>query len=319
MRGRGALGTVLVLAGAVLGGCASLQGDRLADADALPEDEINLEAVPFHPQKRYQCGPAALATALGWSGVDTDPDALVPEVYLPARKGSLQPEITATARRHERIPYRLAPRMADLFRELEAGHPVLILQNLGFGPFPVWHYAVVVGYDPDDERILLRSGEDREVRQRRTTFERTWRRADYWGIVILPAGRVPATAEPTRYLEAVLALDPSRQPQTLLEALETARRHWPEEPAVHLALGEFHYEREDPRRAAQALRTGIDRHPRNAALHLNLAVALLAQDELAAADTAAQRAQALGGRWAERADTTRERIRMRLEEQAAPR
>ena len=33
--------------------------------------------MPFFPQKRYQCGPAALATALGASGRSVTPDALI--------------------------------------------------------------------------------------------------------------------------------------------------------------------------------------------------------------------------------------------------
>jgi hypothetical protein len=34
-------------------------------------------------------------------------------------------------------------------REVAAGNPVLVLQNLSFAWAPVWHYAVVMGYDAD--------------------------------------------------------------------------------------------------------------------------------------------------------------------------
>ncbi len=58
----------------------------------------------------YQCGPAALATVLAASGVEVTADELVPEVYLPGRRGSLQPELVAATRNRDRVPYVLPPR-----------------------------------------------------------------------------------------------------------------------------------------------------------------------------------------------------------------
>ena len=62
----------------------------------LPQ-QLELTAVPFHPQELYQCGPAALATVLNWSGEQVRPSALVDEVYLPGRQGSLQLEMLVRA------------------------------------------------------------------------------------------------------------------------------------------------------------------------------------------------------------------------------
>ena len=70
---------------------------------------VELDATPFFPQDRYQCGPSALAMVLGASDVTTTPDELVPLVYLPARKGSLQVEMQATPRKFERLSYVLSP------------------------------------------------------------------------------------------------------------------------------------------------------------------------------------------------------------------
>ena len=43
----------------------------------LAEDPTReLTQVPFFPQTLHQCGPAALATVLGWSGVHATPEAL---------------------------------------------------------------------------------------------------------------------------------------------------------------------------------------------------------------------------------------------------
>ena len=85
-----------------------------------------LTAVPFFPQHKYQCGPAALAMAMSYSGVPVGPEDLVDEVYTPGRKGSLQ-----SARRHGRLAYEISD-LASLFPEIAAGYPVIIQGNNSF-------------------------------------------------------------------------------------------------------------------------------------------------------------------------------------------
>ena len=82
----------------------------------------------------------------------------MPQVYLPERKGSLQVEMLAAARRHGMVSYQLAPRFEDLLREIAAGTPVIVLQNLGVFSGG-WHYAVAIGYDYDSGQLILRSGD----------------------------------------------------------------------------------------------------------------------------------------------------------------
>ena len=120
-------------------------------------DRLILDTVPFFPQQAYQCGPAAMAMVLGWSGLPVTPDNLVDEVYTPGRLGSLQPNLIAAARRRGRLAYPFnGPQ--PLLAELAAGHPVVVLQNLGTATYPAWHYAVVVGRDRSTDQILLHSG-----------------------------------------------------------------------------------------------------------------------------------------------------------------
>ncbi|MBM4196338.1 MAG: hypothetical protein FJ197_04455 [Gammaproteobacteria bacterium] len=89
-----------------------------------------LTSVPFFPQTVHQCGPAALATVLVASGLDTTPEALVPQVYVPGRKGSFAVELAAATRRAGRIAYTVESPQAML-QEIAAGNPVLVLQDLG--------------------------------------------------------------------------------------------------------------------------------------------------------------------------------------------
>src|SRR5688572_23044905 len=64
-----------------------------------PQTKVELTTTPFFPQKTHQCGPAALASVLSAAGVAITPDELTNEVYLPARRGSLQLELLAATRR----------------------------------------------------------------------------------------------------------------------------------------------------------------------------------------------------------------------------
>jgi ABC-type bacteriocin/lantibiotic exporter with double-glycine peptidase domain len=132
-----------------------------------------LSAVPFFPQEAYQCGPASLAMALAWSGLEIDPVELAPQVYTPSLKGSLQPAMITAARRHGRVAYPVSGANA-LLKEIAAGHPVIVLQNLGLSWVPAWHYAVVIGYDLDKAMIVLHSGITNRKATALNTFENTW-------------------------------------------------------------------------------------------------------------------------------------------------
>ena len=109
-----------VFISALAAGCASLfpQTSELGKSGLPPglPERVELAHTPFFPQEEYQCGPAALATALVSAGAQTTPEALVPQVYVPERKGSFQVEMLAAARRHGMVSYALAPKFEDLLR-----------------------------------------------------------------------------------------------------------------------------------------------------------------------------------------------------------
>lgn len=172
-----------------------------------PEHLVELESVPFHPQERFQCGPAALATILGAAGVPVEPDELVDEVWIPERRGALATELAAAARRRGRLAWRIDPEPGALLAELEAGRPVLVMQNLGVSWFPRWHFAVVIGFDPAARTLVLRSGTERRRVTPLATFDATWARADRWGLVLPEPGALPVNPDRDRLLEAAAALE----------------------------------------------------------------------------------------------------------------
>ena len=261
----------------LLAGCATPPQTRIlldAPPTGLPAS-VELEDTPFHPQERYQCGPAALATVLGAHDIEVTPGELVAGVYVPALRGSLPEEIAATARRYGMLAYPLQPSLADLLEETAHGNPVLVFQNLGTGWLPRWHFAVVIGYDLQGREIILRSGTTRRWRTTLGTFERTWSRAGHWALVILPAGDVPATAEPGRYLQAARDLEATGQPEAAGSAWQAATQRWPELPTAWLAFGNSRYQAQDFYTAETAFRKASALAPGKPQGWNNLAYALL--------------------------------------------
>jgi len=254
--------------------------------------------VPFYAQEEHQCGPAAMAMLLAWSGLPVTPADLRPQVFSPVVQGSLQPALIAAARRHGRLAYPITGRAA-LFAELAAGHPVLVLQNLGLAWLPRWHYAVAVGYDLAAGRILLHTGTRQGEPLSFRVFENTWARSAYWGLVILPPDRLPATAEEKTFLAAAIGLEQSREWPAAVTAYRTALNRWPASFAAWMGLGNSRYALGDPAGAEQAFRRATALQPDNGAALNNLAQALAVQGRKAEALAAAQQAVRCGGAWQE--------------------
>lgn len=212
---------------------ASLNGGVHASAE--------LDATPFFPQSDYQCGPAALATVLGASGVTATPESLVPLVYIPARRGSLQVEMQAAPRKYGRLSYQLAPNLDSILTELDAGRPVLVLHNYGVPYFPRWHYAVIIGYDAATDSVALRSGVTRRQVLSARNFMRAWANGGRWAMVVLRPGETAATAVPVRYLEAAADFERVASPEESRLAFDAAVQRWPSEAVAWIGRGTAEY------------------------------------------------------------------------------
>jgi predicted Zn-dependent protease len=200
----------------------------------------------------------------------------------------------AASRRHELVAFVLAPRLEDLLRELAAGTPVVVLQNLALDWWPQWHYAVAIGYDLGRREVVLRSGVTRRLTMPLDTFEHTWARSGHWAMAALPPDRLPATASESSYLTAVAALE-RLAPAAARRGYETALARWPGSVAARLGLGNASYALGDlPAAAAAYLRATLD-HPEAADAWNNLAQALHELGSREQALAAARRAVALGG------------------------
>lgn len=257
----------------------------------LPENpQHELTSVAFFPQDTHQCGPAALATMLVSTGVDTTPELLVPEVYIPAKRGSLQIEMLAAARRHGRIPLLLAPDFSALRTELEAGNPVLVLQDFGALGIRRWHYAVAIGYDPVREVLVLRSGKERRHLERDWYFLKTWQAGNNWAVTITPAGQIPATATAAGYIRAVTESERHLSSADIDASYSAALHRWPDDQLVLFASANRDYAAGRLVAAQTSYRRLLELQPGHLAAHNNLANLLIDRGCTAGAQRHAQRA-----------------------------
>ncbi|MES3007960.1 MAG: PA2778 family cysteine peptidase [Pseudomonadota bacterium] len=272
---------------------------------------VLLDSVPFYPQEEYQCGPAALATVLQASRISVTPEALVSQVYVPARQGSLQIEMLAAPRRYGRVTHVLPPDLEGVLREVQSGRPVLVMQNLGLDWYPQWHYAVVVGYDLNAGEVILRSGLIRDYRLALSVFERTWQRAGHWAVLVLPPGELPLQASETTAFDAVSAFASAQSVEGVSDAARAEQadavsaawragvQRWPESQMLGMGYGNHLYGLGSLPLAAEAYQQVLAAHPDYAAAHNNFAQVLLEQRRLEEAEMHARRAVELGGEFAE--------------------
>jgi hypothetical protein len=306
-----AVAGVFVLA---LAGCASLAPQTKELSRGVPPglpEKVELTETPFFPQLEYQCGPAALATVLAGAGVKVTPEELVAQVYIPDRKGSLQVEMLAATRRHGMVSYALAPRFEDLLREVAAGTPVIVLQNLGVFR-EIWHYAVVVGYDYGLGSIVMRSGTlERDVLPF-IAHEVVWMRSGYWAMVAVPPDRIPVTAEEKSWLNALAAFERAGDARSARVAYQTFLGRWPENVNAHIGLANTHHALGELADAERVLRAAALRSPDSVVVLNNLAQTLSDLGRDSEALPVIERAVAAGGPFAAAAEKTRAGILQRL-------
>ena len=261
---------------AFLSGCASMypQSNLLLTKAPQVPSQAEITEAPFFAQTEYHCGPAALATILNHHDIAVSPEAIAPYVYAPGVKGSYQLELIAAARSYGLAVYPLESKLSTLIEEIASGNPILIMQNLGLPWSPVWHYAVVIGYDLNNQNFILRSGTEKRLLTRFTTFERTWTSANSWAVVIAPTDSTPKTALPHRWVKSLEDL------QTMNHILETqvgyqaAKERWPDNLLVHLGMGNLLYEVKDYVGAKSAFASYVNLAPKNPIGWNNLAYSL---------------------------------------------
>jgi hypothetical protein len=165
-----------------VGSAASAHGS-LAPADS-PHQHV---AVPFFPDDTDQCGPATLASVLTYWGIQADPRTLKEEIYLPRLKGTLPLDLLLAVQARGLKAEIYQGSLDNLKSELEEGHPLVALLDLGFAIFPQGHYVVVTGYDDQRQGVYVHSSLEKDVFIPYERFLPSWDKTGRWTLLATPS------------------------------------------------------------------------------------------------------------------------------------
>lgn len=225
--------------------------------------------VPLIQQADYFCGPASLAMVLQWSGHAVTQTEIARQSFTPSAKGTYLADMLGAARRQGQIAVTLE-NFSDVLVEVQAGHPVVVFQNLGFEIAPVWHYGVVTGYDLDTEIVTLHSGERDVMRMQLADFLKSWDMGGRWAIVVLPPDQLPPTAREPSILQAAAALERVGQLKAAETAYRTGATRWNKNWLWWFGLGNTLYAQGDLAGARGAFATALQIDPTAEAARNNL-------------------------------------------------
>jgi hypothetical protein len=254
-----------------LAACATptRQSRELMRADLPPARK--LEAVPFVDQTEGHCGPAALTMAIRAAGLEADVGTIAPMV-MTGKKGSLPADMISAARRSGVMAVKIES-LTDAAREIDAGRPVIVFQNLAFGYMPQWHYALMTGYDIPDQKIILHSGHEAFKRENFRWFERTWSLADHWAVVVMKPGELARTAGELEHLRAAAGLEQAGRPEEAGRAYRAILGRWPASLGALIGAANVSYAGGRYKEAVALLREASRLHPDSVIARHNLAVA----------------------------------------------
>jgi tetratricopeptide (TPR) repeat protein len=263
----------LILSACVAPQSKQLQLERPSD---LPT-KAYIKNVPFYPQKQFHCGPSTLAMAMNFYGKKLSPNELAKDVFTPGRKGSFQSEMKAAVRKRGMIAYELTPELVYLLAEVSVGHPVIILQNKSIKYYPVWHYALVIGYDLEKNQIYLHSGLNKNYVVSMSVFEFTWKRSNRWAMAVLPTDTLPNDRNLINALQAAVDLEEVGQTEAANQTYQTITKRWPESLVAIMGAANTHLTLGRPTKATLFYLKARDLNPGRADIYNNLAYSLLGQ------------------------------------------
>lgn len=232
---------------------------------------FEISDVPFIDQEVGHCGPATLTMSMLAVGAKADLAEITSQVFTPGMNGSLQSDLIGATRRQGMLALPIE-NLDSLLREVAAGNPVIVFENLALSWFPQWHYALVYGYDLDQEVVVMHSGPEKAKRWDLRKFERSWKLANYWGLVVLPPDRLSATADELAHLNAASMLEKQGLINNAYEAYSAILKRWPESLGTLVGIGNYHFSKGSFPLSAQSLERAVKLHPSSATAWHNLAI-----------------------------------------------
>ena len=253
---------------------------------------FKIDSVPFIEQSENHCGPASLAMILKSKNILIDYEQLTNQMMTPEKQGSFSTDIISTVRRQGLVPVKVND-LKSLLTEISDRQPVMVFQNLGFRWYPYWHYAVAIGYDLSGPDVILHSGKNEFHKTDMRLFERSWRLANSWGLIVLLPGTLSATADDLEHVAGISGLEVLGKFNEAKLSYAAVLKKWPRSLPALIGMANVLYSTKDFKGSVAHLLLATEFHPSSEIAWHNLATAQGASGQLKAAQTSAERALSL--------------------------
>lgn len=141
--------------------------------------------VPFVPQEKNTCAAASLAMILRYWGREVVAADIAARLLEPELKGIRGSRLAAFARERELVATAYEGDLGHLRSFLAEGRPLIVAWKVGRDRY---HDVVVVGVDDERDEVLVNDPAEGASRRVPThEFERRWRGAGHWTLLVLPA------------------------------------------------------------------------------------------------------------------------------------
>jgi len=111
------------------------------------------------------------------------------------------------------------------------------LENLGVAADPLWNCTVAIGYEGGGARFLVNGGDEPAKQMSKGLLERLWAETNYWGMVVLRPGEMPATARQTDMVAAAHGLESAGRHWEAVLAYDAVLSRWPNDATAQMGLG----------------------------------------------------------------------------------
>jgi hypothetical protein len=170
-----------------LQGCAGpTRGDLLQKFEQNPELGSYVRDVPFYPQEKFMCGPAALTSLLNYYSFGYDLDEVTSAVFEEKINGTLLMDmlIYAKLKGFNAQVYNSGP--YDLKARLKKKNPMILFLNLGTKKKPVGHYIVAIGFDDETATVIAHSSLIQAQIFPYRSIMADWKKTGYSALLITP-------------------------------------------------------------------------------------------------------------------------------------
>jgi tetratricopeptide (TPR) repeat protein len=256
-----------------LTGCATSFTHRI-DPPSVHEtaDSFYIESAPPVAQKDYQCGPAALESVIRHWGQEADAEAIGKALHAPGSKGVFNFSLVQHARSAGFWSEVHEERAIEGLRAwLRRGIPPIAMLDTGTLWARSYHFVVLKGFDHRQRIFYANTGEAETQAIDEGEFERRWKKAGYWTLIIAPAEKVDWELDPARSVELAVLLEKNGKPEMAEKWLVGALAQDPQNATARFDLANHYSKNGRPEDAMKLYEALLKENPSRAQVRNNLA------------------------------------------------